>query len=234
MTKPVRIKPAAPSADGNQAAAHAEGESWQHPRLQASRWEQSGRKQLPFHLKPCRQPGLLHPCVLARALLPLSYKLLHRGLYKQEWRHIYCYPSVGISLSISDAEQKGGAGGKHEAASGSPGTEAQCPEPLRSACAQLISAPQAPLVVPIEALVAPETHQLEGKQVGKKDLHLLRCRILRGDTRRSCTPCLGGDLPQLVNIVGEKSAEQVVAIQFTGCVPRLLSAFQHRSNKPSS
>lgn len=33
----------------------------------------------------------------------------------------------------------------------------------------------------IEALVAPETHQLEGKQVGKKDLHLLRCRILRGE-----------------------------------------------------
>lgn len=86
----------------------------------------------------------------------------------------------------------------------------------------------------IEALVAPETHQLEGKQVGKKDLRLLRCRILQGDTRRSCTPCLGGDLPQLGNIVGEKSAEQVVAIQFTGCVPSLLSAFQHRSNKPSS
>lgn len=37
----------------------------------------------------------------------------------------------------------------------------------------------------IEALVAPETHQLEGKQVGKKDLRLLRCRILQGDTRRS-------------------------------------------------
>lgn len=86
----------------------------------------------------------------------------------------------------------------------------------------------------IEALVAPETHQLEGKQVGKKDLRLLRCRILQGDTRRSRTPCLGGDLPQLGNIVGEKSAEQVVAIQFTGCVASLLSAFQHRSNKPSS
>lgn len=143
-------------------------------------------------------------------------------------------PISGISLSIGDAEQKGGAGGTYEAASGSPGTEAECPEPLRPAYAQLISAPQAPLVVPLKHWWHQKPTSLKANRWARRTCICLDVGSCGGNTRRSCTPCLGGDLPQLVNIMGEKNAEQVVAIQFTGCIPSLLSAFQHRSNKPSS